>query len=107
MSLDVYLMDQDGNELYWANITHNLNKIADAAGMYEVLWRPDEHGFERAGQIAPKLKDGLIKLTLAPSEFKQYEPSNGWGKWENFVPWVARYLEACQANPDAFIRVSR
>lgn len=29
-------------ELFEANITHNLNKMAKEVGIYEYLWRPDE-----------------------------------------------------------------
>lgn len=51
MSLDVTLTDPSGTVLYEANITHNLNKMAAEAGIYECLWRPDEHGITHARQI--------------------------------------------------------
>lgn len=55
MSLDVYLyvlVDTGGAEphraeLFSANITHNLSRMAAAAGIYECLWRPEE-------MLAPK-----------------------------------------------------
>ena len=33
MSLDVYLEDDTGSNLYQRNITHNLNKMASTAGL--------------------------------------------------------------------------
>ncbi len=32
---------------------------------------------------------------------------NGWGTYKNFVPWVAKYLAACEEYPDADVSVSR
>lgn len=107
MSLDVYLTDETGEEVYRANITHNLNKMADAAGMYECLWRPDEHGITTAGQIIEPLSAGLAKLVTDKAKYEAFNPENGWGSWEGFVPWCASYLQACRDNPDALVRVSR
>lgn len=33
------------------NSTHNLNNMAKAAGLYQVLWRPEEIGISTASQI--------------------------------------------------------
>ena len=52
MSLDVYLTATRKVEVYQANITHNLTKMADAAGIYMVCWRPEELGFTKAGQLS-------------------------------------------------------
>lgn len=54
MSLDVYLTRkklvsydngksfiEETEDVYWANITRNLNKMASEAGIYEALWRPE------------------------------------------------------------------
>lgn len=107
MSLDVYLEDECGNELYSRNITHNLNKMADAAGIYKVLWRPEEIGVKYASQIIQPLTDGLIILVLNKKEFEQYNPDNGWGNYEGLVMFCADYLQACKDNSDALIRVRR
>jgi hypothetical protein len=107
MSLDVWLTDADGREVYSANITHNLNKMADEAGIYNCLWRPDEHGITHARQIIEPLALGLAQLATEKARFEQFNSPNGWGLWEHFVPWCARYLQACRDNPDALVRVSR
>ena len=42
-----------------------------------------------------------------PERFEQFNSPNGWGLYEHFIPWIERYLEACEANPDATVSVSR
>ena len=111
MSLDVYLQDPtatyETNDLYWANITHNLNTMANKAGIYEALWRPEEIGKTKAGELIEILEKGLIKLKSRPEYFKQFNASNGWGMYEHFVPFVEEYLNACKEYPEAIIRISR
>ena len=93
--------------MFDANITHNLGKMADAAGIYKALWRPEEIGITKASQLVKPLTDGVHTLVEQPTHFKQFNSMNGWGMYEHFVPFVAEYLEACRNNPDADIRVSR
>ena len=107
MSLDFYLKDTGGTYLFHAKITHNLNKMADAAGIYKVLWRPEEIEVEFAAQVVPILREGLCKLVSDPAYYKQLDSPNGWGLYEHFVPFCIEVLEACQANPDAIVEVSR
>lgn len=107
MSLDVYLTKVMPTDVYWANITHNLNKMADAAGIYKHLWRPDEIGITKAAQLIEPLREGLALLKSDPEKFEQYNSSNGWGLYEHFVPFVEKYLAACEEHPDADVKVSR
>jgi hypothetical protein len=107
MSLDVYLEDPEGKELYWANITHNLNTMAGEAGIYKCLWRPDENGITHARQIIEPLAAGVALLATEKDRFEAFNAPNGWGKWESFLPWCAKYLQACRDNPDALVKVSR
>lgn len=125
MSLDIYLYGETkivtcycaecGNEhtrekteeLYWANITHNLGKMADAAGIYKALWRPEEINATKASDIIPLLQNGLAELKNNPKYYKKFNSENGWGIYEHFVPFVEKYLNACIENPNATIYVSR
>ena len=106
MSLDVYL-SEDGATIYSANITHNLNNMAEAAGIYKHLWRPEEIGITKAHQLIEPLLDGYRKLVLEHAEMQQYNALNGWGMYANFLPFVTEYIEACAANPNADVEVSR
>lgn len=107
MSLDVSLYAVRRAEVYDANITHNLTGMADAAGIYKHLWRPEEIGITKAEQLIEPLREGLAKLEADPEKYEAFNSPNGWGMYKHFVPFVRNYLAACEANPDAEISVSR
>lgn len=99
---------EDGEqEVFSANITHNLNRMADNAGVYQAMWRPEEIGAKIASDIIPVLQEGLRKLKETPEWFKRFNPSNGWGTYEGLVSFVEKYLEACKQYPKAELYVSR
>lgn len=107
MSLDVQLSVPKPTSVYENNMTHNLNKMADAAGIYEALWRPGEIGITKASQLIEPLTAGLERLRADPEKFKAYNPSNGWGTYEGLVDFVTSYLAACKEYPDADVTASR
>ncbi len=121
MGLDIYLKLKDQHvscphcghdivedqEVFDTNITHNLGKMADAAGIYEALWKPEEISATKAKDIVELVRAGLNQLKEKPEHFKQFSAENGWGTYEQFVPWVEKYLEALERYPEAEIRVSR
>jgi len=96
-----------GEGVYTANITHNLNKMAIEAGLYEHLWRPEEVGIELAVQLIDPLKAGLETLKADPERFKQFNPQNGWGTYEGLVRFIEDYLQACEKYPNAQVSASR
>ncbi len=99
--------EDETNELYHDNITHNLAKMANAAGIYACLWRPDEIGITKAHQLLLPLNNGLTALRKAPMKFKKYNPENGWGDYEGLCEFVQGYLDACLLYRDAKVEVSR
>lgn len=103
----VFNGEREENRVYHANITHNLNVMAKEAGIYEILWRPDELGIKKCRTLADPLYHGLKKLRENPERFKKFNPSNGWGSYEALVDFVEQYLLACIKFPDADIEVSR
>ena len=113
MSLDVDLMVVQPCSVYSNNITHNLGKMADAVSvgegrtLYQVLWRPDEHGYIYAREIVDMLYAGWKELSFNPDKYKKYNPENGWGTYEGLVNFVKKYHAACMDNPDAELRISR
>jgi len=96
-----------GRTVYRANITHNLNTMANAVGVYKHLWRPDEIGITEAKQLIKPLRRGLTKLEGRPEKFKEYNPDNGWGNYEGLVNFIKGYLAACRQYPNATVSVSR
>ena len=111
MSLDVFLLetgnDDPNDELYWANITHNLNNMASHANLYKALWRPDENGIEKAKDLIPILIEGIKNMIDNRDELQEYNPDNGWGNYENLLEFSIEYLYACWEYPEAFVKVSR
>jgi hypothetical protein len=123
MSLDIYLTQKEktmktcdhcnseyeaeGEELYSANITHNLGSMAEEAGIYKHLWRPEELGITTAKELIEPLKAGLQLLKDKPEHFEKFNATNGWGLYKHFVPFVEKYLNACEEYPEAQIGVSR
>lgn len=123
MSLDVYLESNEfaerqcehcgsfvrtiGDELYSANITHNLAAMAKEAGIYEALWRPEEIGVTQGGHLVALLRAGLNALEADPDHFKGLNPVNGWGSYDALVRFVRNYLEACEQHRTATVKVSR
>lgn len=92
---------------YSANITHNLNRMAQEAGIYTYLWRPEEIGITKAHELIRPLTAGLERLKARPGYFESFNSPNGWGIYKHFVPFVEAYLQACMEYPDALVSVSR
>lgn len=107
MSLDVSLSEVRLTEIYSANITHNLNEMADAAGIYKHLWRPDEIGITKAQDLIEPLRVGLALLKSDEARFRQFDAPNGWGRYEHLIGFVSDYLAACEENPNSTVDVSR
>jgi hypothetical protein len=107
MSLDVYLMNDSGVELYSRNITHNLGRMAQEAGIYKCLWRPEEIDITHANQMIYLLENGVALLATEKDRFEKFNSPNGWGMWEHFVPFCMDYLQACRNYPEAQVEVSR
>ena len=117
----------DPETVYDGGTTHNLTKMADAAGIYEALWRPHrlhheydipdgqyekEWEFEdshpiKAGTVIPALEKGLKDLKDRPEHFETFNSENGWGTYKHFVPFVEKFLEACREYPDGILEASR
>ncbi len=125
MSLDIYLYDanrevenicpccgrplltKEPEEIFFANITHNLSNLASSAGIYYHLWRPSELGIKKAGDLIEPLTEGLDTLLNKKDILREYNPARGWGRYEDLIDFVKDYLAACEKYPDATIQVDR
>lgn len=107
MSLDVTLSEIQPVEVFTANITHNLNRMAEEVGIYKHLWRPEELGITTASQLIEPLTAGLNELVSRPDHYKKFNPENGWGTYEALRSFVADYLNACIKNPNSTISICR
>lgn len=125
MSLDVYLTGEKvtnetccyvcgapktetyPKEFFSANITHNLHRMANEAGIGAHLWAPEELGITKAKDLIEPLEKGLADMKARPEYYEQFNAKNGWGMYIHFVPWIEEYLQACKDYPDADVSVSR
>jgi hypothetical protein len=113
MSLDVDLMVIKPTSIFSMNITHNLGKMAgevklsNGKTLYDVVWRPDEHGYYTAEDISELLDEGWNILLAFPEKYKAYNPDNGWGEYNGLCEFVYQYRNACWETPDAELRISR
>ena len=108
MSLDVFLTRSCcGSEIYSRKITHNLHLMAEKAGIYDHLWRPDEIGITTAEQLIGPLLQGWMKLRADREGFERFDPPNGYGCYDELVDFVLDYLSACRRNPTAKVGVHR
>lgn len=92
--------------VFETNITHNLNKMAEAAGIYEALWHPERLPSARAGDLIEPLTKGLMLLKLSPEYYSTFDALNGWGVYDDFVPFVEEYIKACREFPHATVEAS-
>jgi len=94
MSLDITIIpNEDTEEAWYGNITHNLAKMAMECGLYEVMW---EAAGKTTKEVLPKLEAGLMKLVLQPEVYEEFNPANGWGSYETLVMYAIEYLKACR-----------
>lgn len=113
MSLDVDLMVTKPVSVFNWNITHNLGrmaaevKLSNGLTLYNVLWRPDEHGITHAHAIVDYLDEGWNILMSDPEHYRQWDPENGWGSYEGLCNFVYTYRNACRDNMDAEVSVCR
>lgn len=106
MSLDIDLIEY-GESMWSANMTHNLNKIAIEAGVYECLWRPDEIGVKYARDNISNLRFALGIFYSKYDELKKLNPSNGWGDIDGLIEVTQGFLRACMEHPNAIIECDR
>lgn len=107
MSLDIHLSQVQETEVHWQNITHNLNKMADVAGFYKALWRPEEIPITKAKELLPYLEKGVADMRENPEKYMYHSAENGWGTYEQFLPWLDTLIQACKDYPESTISVSR
>jgi hypothetical protein len=87
------------------NVTGNLSRMAQEAGVYSCLW---DLAYETAKpkNLVPVLEAGIKKLKDNPEFFEQFNPPNGWGTYEGFVVFLMNYKEACEMYPEAEIYIN-
>ena len=52
------------------------------------------------------LAQGIAYMIENRKKLLPFNPANGWGSYDGFVPWLIKYKEACEDNPGYKIRAS-
>jgi hypothetical protein len=81
--------------------------MAQAAGVYMHLWRPEEIGINYARDLIDPLAAAVARLATSKRFFEEFNPTNGWGKYETLLMFCVEYLQACKDHPDAAINTCR
>lgn len=115
---DINETSYEDHTYFRMNITHNLTEMADeckvspsqcrgdggTVSLYELLW----HGDDKLGVTAPTLEylqdvmGAYGRLIADPELFKKFNPSNGWGSYEQLVRSTKQFITALVGVSDNF-----
>ena len=94
-------LEADPITMYEADLTANLRRMSEAAGLLAPIWQPHHLGIVRAADLAPHLEKGLAALQERPEHFRGFQHPSGWGTYENLVSFCSDTLTACNNFPFA------
>lgn len=111
--------ETETNEFWHGNITHNLTKMAKHVSvdktdpdnyltLYDMLWRDEYDSIITISNYIKYLTNSLFELKNNPDKYKQYNPENGWGTYEQLVEFVRSFIHALiDMPPGSTIEYSR
>lgn len=99
---EVSIQEYETNEFWHGNITHNLAEMADECfpdleSLYTLLWRDKEP--TNIVIYVYQLFACLFELQNNPETYKQFNPPNGWGTYEQLVEFVRSFIHALVDMP--------
>ena len=109
---DIQEIEIETNEFWHGNITHNLGKMAENClsldeesqrySLYNLLWRDTQVPFtgNYLNVYIAHLAYCLYVLRNNPDYFKQFNPPNGWGTYEQLVEFVRSFIRALIDMPE-------
>jgi hypothetical protein len=106
MSWDVDIQINTGRKMYTVedvgNYTYNVSP------MYKTAMDMTISDFD--GMLCEKVKDividGLVHMAENEDDYKELNPSNGWGNYDGAVRFLEKIYEACLRHPKATVIVS-
>ena len=100
------------DEFWHGNITHNLCRMTEDCmsfdeydqcyNLYDLLWRDTQAPFEGnyINAYIAHLAYCLYVLKNDPEHFKQFNPPNGWGTYEQLIEFVRSFIHALINMPE-------
>lgn len=92
---------------YKSSISNDLSSMADAAGVYRHIWRPEGLGIIKASELVAPLNEGLRVLRANKERFKCFEPKHKRDTYEDLTNFIEHYIKASIKYPDATIEIER
>lgn len=112
MSLDLDLIQIGPYPVFDINITHNLNRMARALGVYNLLWHPEKHkaytdGKLYASDCIEDINKAIKELSSNLTYYQEnYGPENGWGSAQGLLDDLREIRQAMENYPNSYIEVS-
>lgn len=104
MSLDFSIVAIAGTNVMDLNITHNIANMWREAGCYDALYNSEG---KKASEIVETLRKAVVDMQVFPEKYKNLNSPNGWGTYENALPFLRKILRACEEHPDGEIHISK
>ena len=107
----ISVYEYEDEDFWHGNITHNMNKMASEVPiegtkltLYDLLWRPDEHGFATAGSSSYReyMLKGYLYLRTYKEELLPLNPDNGWGNYDQLLAFTLDFLQHLITADDDF-----
>jgi hypothetical protein len=102
VSLDLDLEEVLPTDVFSTNITHNVIPMWREAGVYDALYMSEG---KRAGDFIEALDNGVEDMSAHPDKYRAMDADNGWGTYEQALPWLKEVRRKFLEHPNAIIRV--
>ena len=103
MSLD-FTLKIGNEEIFDANITHNVVSMWEKAGCCEALYKSDG---QKAMDVRDIIVDAVVDMMKHKAEYKKLDSPNGWGIYEDAFKFLLSVAVACCDFPEAIIGVDK
>ena len=102
--IDITVHHPDGysSRFEVGNITYNIRPMMVAASDVGFSDLHDMRCFE----AAPILAHAWREMRRNPARYRRFEASNGWGTYDQFMPYLTRFYAMARLHPNGIIRVS-
>jgi len=107
MGIDITVKVVKMTPIYEGGLTHNLVNMAKAAGLYEYLWNTHSNNEIKASSLIEPLQEGIKKLISYPEYFKQFNPANTWGTYDDLLDLCYKLYIICKNNPNGIVSINK
>jgi len=106
MSYDISLIKKIGNvstEIFSVNITSNVRSMYNAA--FNTDYWVDLVDDQLCKHVKDRVSRAVKRMKDKESKIRQFEPANGWGKYEDALRVLTEFNEAVKEFPECTIQI--